>query len=337
MRLAQGRAMMTAYDGAPASAAQVGADLRAARERLGWSLPAIAEHLRIRRVYLEALEEGRTADLPGTAYAVGFLRTYAQALGLDAAEMARRFRAEAAEANRKTELNFPAPVPERGIPAGAVILVGAVLAIGAYIGWYRLSEMRQAVPEPVPAVPAHLATLAEPVASPPPTAPAVATPASPPPSQADASPPLPSVSPSSAAAAVATSASPAPGAEPPTVPVAAAPAPPVAAAAPPADAAKPAGGRIVVRARADAWIQVRDRGGQVLLNRVLRTGETWAVPDKPALLLTTGNAGGTELLVDGTATAGLGGDGAVRRDLPLDADAIKGGKLAPPARLSAQH
>jgi cytoskeleton protein RodZ len=66
----------------------------------------------------------------------------------------------------------------------------------------------------------------------------------------------------------------------------------------------------------------------VLLNRVLRAGETWQVPAKPTLLLTTGNAGGTELVVDGQPTGSLGGDGVVRRDLPLDAEAIKEGRLA---------
>ena len=84
----------------------------------------------------------------------------------------------------------------------------------------------------------------------------------------------------------------------------------------------------MLRAKSDAWMQVRDKSGQILLNRVLRNGETWQVPAKPSLLLTTGNAGGTELLVDGTAAGSLGGDGAVRRDLPLDADAIKDGRLA---------
>jgi cytoskeleton protein RodZ len=71
------------------------------------------------------------------------------------------------------------------------------------------------------------------------------------------------------------------------------------------------------------------------LNRVLRGGETWPVPDhttasgEPSpLFLTTGNAGGTELLVNGVAAAPLGGDGSVRRDLPLDAEAIRDGKLA---------
>ena len=48
-------------------------------------------------------------------------------------------------------------------------------------------------------------------------------------------------------------------------------------------------------ASADAWVQVRDRAGPVLLNRILHAGETWDVPAKPNLLLTTGNAGGTDL------------------------------------------
>jgi cytoskeleton protein RodZ len=60
-----------------------------------------------------------------------------------------------------------------------------------------------------------------------------------------------------------------------------------------------------------------------LLNRTLKAGETWPVPVRPDLLLTTGNAGGTELAVDGVATASLGASGAVRRDLPLDPDQLR--------------
>ncbi len=319
-----------------APAARVGADLRAARERLGWTLPAIAAHLRIREPYLAALEDGRIDDLPGIAYAVGFLRSYAAVLGLDPAEIIRRFRAEAAAAaNRRPELNFPAPVPDRGVPAGAVVLLGAVLAVGAYIGWYRASEHAGPRPDSVSALPERLAALAEREAPlPAPTA----SPASPPPAVAAAAdpepapPPLPSISPSSAAAAVVIPplSPPIPAASaPPEAPVPAAPAP-IAAPPPPPSAA-----HIVVRATADAWVQVRDKGGQILLNRVLRSGESWTVPDRPALLLTTGNAGGTELLVDGLTTAALGSDGAVRRDLPLDAEAIRSGKLAP--RATPQH
>jgi cytoskeleton protein RodZ len=85
----------------------------------------------------------------------------------------------------------------------------------------------------------------------------------------------------------------------------------------------------VLRANAPSWLLVKDKSGAVLLNRVLKQGETWSVPPRTDLLLTTGNAGGTEVLLDGVVTASLGGAGVVRRDLPLDADQIHGGKLAP--------
>ncbi|HET9019097.1 MAG TPA: helix-turn-helix domain-containing protein [Acetobacteraceae bacterium] len=325
---------MASFDETAASAARVGAELRAARERLGWSLPELAAHLRIRLPYLEALEEGRIGDLPGVAYAVGFLRTYATVLGLDPDEISRRFRAEAAEANRKTELNFPAPVPDRGVPAGAVVLVGALLAVGAYIGWYRASEHAGPVAEMVQPVPERLAVLAE-KPTPPPPAPVAAPPAAETPASQLASsepppPPLPDVSPSSAAAAVVV-----PPLTPPPPAASPAPSTPVAAAMPAPDAISPAAPpspHLAVQATADAWIQVREKGGQVLLNRVLRGGETWVVPDRPALLMTTGNAGGTELVVDGVATAPLGREGAVRRDLPLDVDAIKADRVAPVPR-----
>jgi cytoskeleton protein RodZ len=93
----------------------------------------------------------------------------------------------------------------------------------------------------------------------------------------------------------------------------------------------PDGTRIVLRAKADAWMQVRDpKGGQVLLNRILRAGETWPVPAKTMLMLDTGNAGGTEMLLDGVVMASLGGDGVVRRNLALDPDQLRDGKLAAP-------
>ncbi|HEX2941686.1 MAG TPA: helix-turn-helix domain-containing protein, partial [Rhodopila sp.] len=90
-----------------------GADLREARERLGWSLEDVAFGLRIRYVYLEALEAGRLSALPSPAYAFAFIRTYARTLGLDPDEIARRFKAEAGEAAKPADLTFPVPIPER--------------------------------------------------------------------------------------------------------------------------------------------------------------------------------------------------------------------------------
>ena len=295
-----------------------GALLRAARERVGWTLNEIAAALRIRPYYLEALEDGRVDELPGNAYALGFLRTYASALGLDANEIARRFKNEAALVNRRPELQFPAPVPERGVPAGALVLVGVLLAVAAYTGWYTLSGDGRLPAETSLQVPARLAPLAEQAVPPAPPAPpataAAAAPATAPPPALTIGvtsepkldvPPVPAISPSSAAAAVN-------------------PLPPQVTPAP--DEASDQS-RILLRASADAWVQVRDRTGQVLLNRILHAGETWPVPARPNLLLTTGNAGGTELLVDGASTPSLGGSGSVRRDLPLEPDLIKDGKL----------
>jgi cytoskeleton protein RodZ len=309
----------------PPSAVRAGADLREARERLGWSLQDVAAELRIRLPYLEALEDGRISQLPGNAYAVAFMRTYARALGLDDEEIVRRFKAEAAQVSRRTELVFPIPMPQRGFPAGAMLLLGILLAVGAYTGWYRLSADGRLPAETVIAVPERLAPLAEQAI--PPAAPAVAEAA------ASDAPQVATVT-----------------AAPPLTPVAAAeeaPAP-VAAEAPSVGAAQAATvapganeSRIVLRANADAWIMLKDRSGAVLLNRVLKSGETWSVPPRPDLLLTTGNAGGTEVLLDGVLAPPLGGSGGVRRDLPLDPQAIKDGRLTaaatPPVASARAH
>ena len=61
----------------------VGALLRASRMRIGGDLRDVALMLRIRYPYLEAIEEGRFEDLPGQAYAVGFVRAYADHFALD--------------------------------------------------------------------------------------------------------------------------------------------------------------------------------------------------------------------------------------------------------------
>ena len=76
--------------------ANVGGLLRASRMRRNEELGDVAKILRIRLVYMEAIEEGRFDDLPGATYAVGFIRSYSQHLGLDGDEIIKRFKAESA-------------------------------------------------------------------------------------------------------------------------------------------------------------------------------------------------------------------------------------------------
>ncbi len=307
---------MTPYVGdmSASIAPRVGADLRHARERLGCGVDDMAAALRIRAAYLKALEDGRIGDLPGITYASAFLRAYAMALGLDPEEIFRRFKAEADNIDHQTELEFPAPVPSRAIPAGALALLGVVLAISAYAGWYSLSGKGRLPAETVTAVPARLAPLAQQAV--PPARPI--TPALPalPATEPAAATPAPFFLPSQAAAMPLP-----PPAPPPPIP---------AAAPPPAAAATPAAeSRIAIRAKGSlVWIQVRERGGPVLFDRTLRPGEGYTLPNRPNLVLSTGNALATEFLVDGEITPGLGLAKGVRRELVMDPDPIKDGRLA---------
>jgi cytoskeleton protein RodZ len=217
-----------------------------------------------------------------------------------------------------------------------------VIAVIAYAGWYRFSAIESGTTAVVQPVPARLAHLAEkpaepsiPPASGPDGARVVAATPSPDPEATKpvvAAPPVPSPTPLPSKEAMG----------PPVPPViakqfaASAATPQLAAAAnlgappaaptlapqvlaPPPSAGSGDGPRLQVKAISESWVQVREKQGGVLLNRVLRSGETWPVPsDKGPLLMTTGNAGGTALIVDGAAQAPLGPDGAVRRDIPLD-------------------
>jgi cytoskeleton protein RodZ len=77
---------------------ELGSSLRETRVRRGLELAQVAAETRIRTRYLQALEEERFERLPGSVYAKGFLRTYADYLGLDSQlfldEYDARFRTE---------------------------------------------------------------------------------------------------------------------------------------------------------------------------------------------------------------------------------------------------
>ena len=90
-------------------------------------------------------------------------------------------------------------------------------------------------------------------------------------------------------------------------------------------AAEGQAGKIVVRARLESWIQVTNEKKEVVFSRVLRSGETYTVPEEKGLMLTTGNAGGIEILVNGKKLKSLGTVGLVKRDIPLDAKKLRDG------------
>lgn len=80
--------------------------------------------------------------------------------------------------------------------------------------------------------------------------------------------------------------------------------------------------RVVVRAKADSWVQIQGGRNETLLTRILRPGDTFYAPDRGDLMLTTGNVGGLEIIVDGEPLGPLGPMGAVRRNISLDAERL---------------
>ena len=152
-----------------APAVEIGRSLQQAREARGLTLEAIEGKTKIRARYLAALEDERFGELPGEAYARGFLRTYADHLGLDGHELLALYRAR----SRAQEEAAVVPRPQRPYerarlgPALAGLVVAVVLVVSSLVAW-RLGDdpgVRRATTPPAAPPPA--------AAQPPPAAPAV--------------------------------------------------------------------------------------------------------------------------------------------------------------------
>jgi len=137
----------------------VGEILRKQREERGEDLRYVAQILRIRYPYLKAIEDGHPDELPGPTYAVGFVRTYADHLGLSSEELVQQFKEEAANLQARADLHFPAPLPEGKIPSGAVLVIAVVLAAVVYSAWIYLSSREQQVAEIVPQLPNRISEI----------------------------------------------------------------------------------------------------------------------------------------------------------------------------------
>jgi len=140
----------------PTGAAAVGQMLREARESLGLDLAQVAEDTRIRVPFLEAIEDGRFQDLPGSAYAPAFLRGYAACVGLAVDRVLEVYRSGDKPAVQAPELHFPVVAAERRTPRGALLLASVALLIGAYVTWHALTRGQMTQDARVPPVPQRL-------------------------------------------------------------------------------------------------------------------------------------------------------------------------------------
>jgi cytoskeleton protein RodZ len=314
----------------------VGAGLRAVRRQSGLTIDDVAERTRIKKNFIQAIEAGDFAALPGSSYAQGFVRSYAEALNLDSGQVLDAYRRELGAAKLDRPLSFPIPAADKRTPRRWILGLGIVAGVCIYLAWAVLQDRQYTASREVPPVPQSILSVAPPVPEPP----VIAQPPVLAPPRPAAAETAPSAAPP--APAVAAMSSPAPAAPPavavePSTPAPGVPQPPVSVANPsmpppplPQAAANPppvrvagvygadgADVRTVVKATQRAWIRVRTSQGQTLFQRTLEPSEVYRVPNQGDLVLDAGNLGGIEVTIDGRNLPVLGASSVARRNISL--------------------
>lgn len=253
----------------------VGEELARARAALGFSLADVAQQLKFAARQIEALEQGRYAQLPTGAFARGMVRAYARLLKLDPEPLVQRIAERTAtpdNAAAVASVRRPIPITD-GARRTNLIYAAMSLAIllviaGVVFEWQR--ERSGA---------ARLIFV---------------------PAAAQAPAQAPQAAPQLASSALSVSAmSVAPGAiavpEAALVVAAAAPSSPAASAqGPAAEGIR----RIFLKFERESWVEIRGRGDKLLLSRLNAGGTEQAVEGRPPFSLIIGNAQHVRLSYD---------------------------------------
>ncbi|MVZ98727.1 helix-turn-helix domain-containing protein [Sphingorhabdus sp. IMCC26285] len=123
----------------------VGEQLKAERERLGFSLADLAARTRVPMRHLESIEKSDFSALPGSTYTLGFARSYARAVELDAIKISADLRSELAQSGHEGyqaplqnyEPTDPARVPSRTLAWTAAAI--GVLFVAGYFIWRSMT------------------------------------------------------------------------------------------------------------------------------------------------------------------------------------------------------
>ena len=142
----------------------IGSEFSAARREAGLDITHVATSLRIRQEHLAAIEDGRFADLPAPAYAVGFVRSYAEFLGMDSGTAIQSFKDETENSRERVSLIFPTADAEDRVPRGWFLGMSAALALVIFGAWSYSRYSDLILPERVPPAPAQ--TVETPAAAP---------------------------------------------------------------------------------------------------------------------------------------------------------------------------
>ncbi len=258
----------------------LGEALRAARVSLGMEIDDIAQATRVRGAYIASLEAFDLDALPARPFAIGYLRSYARALGVEPDAVIARFIAEAPA----VDAALRAPAGLRRAPRQLGIVGGvAILVAGSLLAW-NIARHAQAEP-------ARRAILASHVVATNPDGPAKLGAPLPPPPEASTPP---------------TYSTPGLGAAMDDLPAPVVGARFVRAGAiyggPPVSAQ----GDLILQARKATSLIVRGAGGAVSFARELSPGEAWRAPANGAgLTVDVGNPAAVEVFAGGVSKGAL--------------------------------
>lgn len=140
----------------------VGELLRLERERKKLTLKDVEASTNIRSAYLSAIENGNYSALPGETYVKGFIRNYANALGLNGSEYVELYRNEQRPAEEglisqkdekspsspTTSATEADPAPASTSSASKWIVFALIVLIGGGGAWWYMSPKESATPQP---------------------------------------------------------------------------------------------------------------------------------------------------------------------------------------------
>jgi cytoskeleton protein RodZ len=294
-----------------------GSQLRQARLDLKLAPEDVANILRLSPKQIVALEDDDYGHLPGPTYVRGYLRSYAQLLGLAPEKIIEIYNQlpSAVAPVDLTKLTTPEQVTSKDYRVQLVTLTVAAILIGLSAIWWQGSEKEQSHPA-APVGPtqqleseAGVSDVTLPPQLPPATTPATGTAAIPEPAKTQ-----PPVSPAPAAPGAARTpaivTAPAPTGTSATTPQASTVAP---TGAPPAAAASGPRVRVTLHADQESWVDVRDANQNRLLYETLPAGRVVTLEGTSPLSVFLGNVDGVRVEFNGR---------------PFDANRYKRGPVA---------
>lgn len=282
-------------------AATLGAGLRMVREASGKSMAELSVETRVHTRYLIALEEGDFSALPSRVFAIGYVRAYASALGIDEQLAVERFKRDSPDAS--VPLQAPVGVAFEEVRRYSPRIVGAIAMVAlAVVGWnvfQRVSLMHAAAPSDIAEVPESWSLGAVPGQE---GLVMIGAPRSAP---ADQTTPALYITPGLEAQL--TGVDPA---DPAAVAATAAAASPVQAAFNPRGAiygASATASQVVLQAKKAAALVVRMSDGRVLFARQLAAGESWRAPADVAATVDVSDPTAFDVYLNGEHSGALGG------------------------------